>query len=224
MNSGPKPTLALPNRFYQMDWFYRAGWVLLRRAFRVWFHLRVNGLEFVPKTGGAIIASNHASYLDPPLIGAALHRPVAYLARKSLFRFKPFGWLIARLNAVPLERERATAAGLRTAIELLEAGVAVVLFPEGTRTPNGSLQSGKPGAGLIALRSNVPVIPTRIKGSFEAMPRGSWFPKPTPISISFGRPVALDDLRAAANEAPQKTFKSLCQAASDRIMASIANL
>lgn len=219
-----RPNQTMPARFYEMDALYRAGWILLRGLFRLWFGFEVHGDTTVPRTGAALIAVNHASYLDPPLVGAALHRPVAYLARKSLFRFAPFGWLIRRLNAVPVDREGATPAGIRTAIALLEAGVAVVVFPEGTRSPNGQLQPGKPGTGMIVLRTGAPVVPTRITGSFEAMPRGAAFPRPRKITVKFGPAMTFDELRARAAGASQAEFKQLCQSVSDQIMAAIARL
>lgn len=218
------PNQTLPARFYKMDPLYRAGWILLRGLFRLWFRFEVHGATAVPRTGGTLITANHASYLDPPLLGAALHRPVAYMARKSLFQFAPFAWLIRRLNAVAIDREGATPAGIKTAIELLNAGVAVVVFPEGTRSPNGKLQPGKPGVGMIVLRTAAPVVPTRITGSFDAMPRGTIFPRPRKITIKFGPTMMFDELRARATGASPAEFKQLCQQVSDQIMAAIARL
>ena len=139
--------------------------------FAVYFRWRVFNPERVPRTGGVILAANHASFLDPPLVGSGLHRGINYLARESLFRFPGIGWLLRSWNSVPVDRDGGGAAGLKAILERLLAGGAIILFPEGTRTRDGKLQPARSGIGLTVIKSNAPVVPVRMFGTFEALGR-----------------------------------------------------
>src|SRR5277367_2982468 len=122
-----------------MNFIYFIGWCFFRLMYATYFHWRVFNAERVPQTGGVILAANHASFLDPPLVGSGLHRQINYLARESLFRFPGIGALLRSWNSVPVDREGGGAAGLRAILARLFAGGAIILFPEGTRTPDGNL-------------------------------------------------------------------------------------
>jgi 1-acyl-sn-glycerol-3-phosphate acyltransferase len=130
----------------------------------------------VPQTGAVILAANHASFLDPPLVGAALRRPINYLARESLFRFPGIGRLLRSWNSVPVNREGGGAAGLKAILDRLLAVGGIILFPEGTRTRNGELQPARSGIGLTVIKSTALVVPVRVFGSFEAFGRNHKFP------------------------------------------------
>lgn len=151
--------------------------------------LRAYGTQHVPRTGGALIASNHQSYLDPVLFGGALARPIDYFARRSLFH-GAFGRFIAALNALPVERDGRDVGAIRVAIERLRAGRALLLFPEGTRTTNGEVGPFEPGVVALARRAGVPVVPAAVSGAFDAWPRGqALFTIGAPCAVSLGRPI-----------------------------------
>jgi 1-acyl-sn-glycerol-3-phosphate acyltransferase len=156
------------------------------------FGLRGEGRGNVPERGGCIIAANHQSFLDPFLIGHLVSRPVHYLARETLFRFPGFRELIRALNAHPIRRGASDREALRVSLELLRAGEALVMFPEGTRTRDGRVGEVKRGIGALAARAGVPIVPARISGAFEVWPRSRALPRPGRIRIRFGRPIAAD--------------------------------
>ncbi|MEX0642927.1 MAG: lysophospholipid acyltransferase family protein [Pirellulales bacterium] len=163
-------------------------WAIAKLAFR--FH--TTGREHVPATGPVLLVSNHQSHLDPVLIGVACPRKVRPLARHTLF-FWPLGWLIGSLGAVPIDRERGGLGGIKTMLKLLQAGEAVLVFPEGTRTKDGHLQPLLPGFCALARRSGATVVPVTINGAYSAMPRGSRFPRPKPITLTFCPAIAGSD-------------------------------
>lgn len=140
-------------------------------------------------TDGVLLASNHQSFLDPVLVGVALDRPVHYLARSSLFRPPGFGQLIRALGAHPLRRGKIDGSALRTCMQILRGGEPLLLFPEGTRSRDGSLGRMRPGAASLAARCEVPIIPVCIEGAFQAWPRTRALPRPAPVAVAYGRPL-----------------------------------
>src|SRR6185295_12626599 len=177
---------------------YFVGWTGFRLLYRFYFRWRVFHPERVPLTGPVILASNHSSFLDPPLVGAGLKRGINYLARESLFRFPGIGALLRSWNSVPVDREGGGAAGLKAILDRLLAGGAIILFPEGTRTYDGKLQPARSGIGLTVIKSNAVVVPVRVFGTFEAYGRALKFPRPHSIAVKYGRPMNFDRLRAEA--------------------------
>ncbi|MDB6021596.1 MAG: 1-acyl-sn-glycerol-3-phosphate acyltransferase, partial [Pedosphaera sp.] len=161
-----------------MNPVYFTGWSLYRAAFATYFRWRVYGSENVPLQGPVILAANHESFLDPPLVGSGLKRDINYLARKSLFRYPVLGWILRAVNAVPVDRDGGGAAGLRAIMDRLQAGGAIILFPEGTRTSDGKLQPARSGIGLTVIKSSAPVVPVRVFGTYEAWGRQVSFPWP----------------------------------------------
>src|SRR5207247_4163261 len=137
---------------------YFLGWCSFRLLFKLYFRWRVYNKERVPLTGPVILASNHASYLDPPLVGAGVQRGINYLARENLFRFPIVGWVLRKWNSVPVDREGGGAKGLRAILDRLLAGGAIILFPEGTRTRDGNLQPARAGIGLTVIKSAAAVV------------------------------------------------------------------
>lgn len=197
---------------------------LCRAVYRFYFGWEIFNKERVPPSGRAILAGNHASYLDPPLIGSAADREISYLARETLFRFPPVGWLLRNVNAVPIDRDGGGPAGLKTIIEQLNRDQAIVLFPEGTRTRDGALQPARSGVGLIVIKSRAPVIPIRIWGTFEAYNRFHKFPRPRKLRIKFGEPLHFEKLRAEAAVADKARLKQIYQEIAEEIMAAIARI
>jgi len=203
---------------------YRLGWLFFRIAYTIYFRWRVFNPERVPLSGAVILAANHASILDPPAVGSGIRRPINYMARESLFRFPGIGWLLRKWKAVPVDRDGAGAAGLRAILERLLSGGAIILFPEGTRTPDGKLQAARSGIGLTVIKSAAPVVPVRVFGTFEAYGRFHKVPLPRPIAVKYGRPMFFEKLRAEAKICPKPRLKAIYQEIADEIMAAIAKL
>jgi len=203
---------------------YFLGWSFFRLFFRLYFRWKVIDPENVPTKGPLILASNHASFLDPPLVGAAAHREINYLARESLFRFPGIGWLLRAVNAVPVDREGGGAAGLRAIFDRLIKGGAIILFPEGTRSTDGSLQKAKSGVGLTVIKSEAPVVPVRVFGTYEAYSRHHTIPRPRKVAVRFGKPMDFVALRAEAKICSKQRLKEIYQEVADELMTAIANL
>lgn len=207
-----------------MTFTYRLTWFAFRGFARIWFRSTVIGANHVPLTGSVILAANHNSFADPPLVGSALPREVSYLARDTLFN-KPFlGWYIKKLNGVPVNRDGGGGPGLKAILDRLNIGNGIVLFPEGTRSPDGTLLPAKSGIGLIVAKSTAPVIPIRLKGTFEACGRHLTYPKRKPIEIHFGEPLYFEELRAELLTADKPRVKIIYQEIADQIMSHIGQM
>ena len=203
---------------------YWASRVFTRLLFSVWFRWRVFHPQRVPATGAVIIAANHTSFADPPLVGSAMERPVNFLARATLFHTPGFGWLIRQYNAVPVDRDGGGGAGLKAILDRLNTGACILLFPEGTRSRDGRLQSAKSGIGLTVIKSAAPVVPVRIFGAYEAYGRHHLLPRPYRVIVKFGEPLPFTELRAEAATCPKPRLKVIYQEVADQIMAAIAKL
>jgi 1-acyl-sn-glycerol-3-phosphate acyltransferase len=182
--------------------------------FRLGFRLTGNGVERVPRRGSLLLAANHQSVLDPPLIGAVLPRELDFMAKAELFRVPLFGGLIRRLHAHPVDRTGSDAGALRLALRLLAEGRALLVFPEGTRGTGGRLGPARPGAGMLAALSGAPVLPVYVRGSDRALPRGAVVPRPARVTVTFGQPMRFARGRG----------KGRYQEISDEIMAAIGRL
>ena len=166
--------------------FYRFAYTLV--GLELLLHrIKIEGRENVPH-GGCLIVSNHASYLDPTTVGWAVAREIFFLGRKTLFKPPIMNWLLPMCNVIPIDRDGGEASGLRKIIRMLRSGDAVLLFPEGTRTPDGAIQQAEPGAGLVALKSGVPVLPVRVFGTFECLSRYQKRLRFGPIRVVLGKP------------------------------------
>jgi 1-acyl-sn-glycerol-3-phosphate acyltransferase len=207
-----------------MNLSYRIGWLGFRAMFAVYFRWSIFNPERVPQMGGVILASNHASFLDPPLVGSGLHRDINYLARESLFRFPGIGALLRSWNSVPVDRDGGGAAGLRAILDRLLAGGAIILFPEGTRTTDGQLQKARSGIGLTVIKSDAVVIPVRVFGTFEAYGKNHKFPRPRKVAVTYGEPMHFEKLRAEAKDCSKPRLKEIYQEVADEIMAAIVKL
>lgn len=159
-----------------MKIFYRCMHFITKTFFRIFYRHQVYGLEHIAG-GKAILAANHASYLDPPLIGVSWPEEIAFLARKSLFAHPLFGSAIRNLNAYPITGTAQDLNSIKQICTLLENDKKVVIFPEGIRTSNGHLGMIKSGIGMLAMRCHAPIIPIYIYGSFEVWNRKKRLPK-----------------------------------------------
>lgn len=190
------------------DWYYGTVIRFLRLAFWLLCGMRVRGLKNVPLKGGFIIASNHASFLDPPAIAAGImSRIVHYMARDTLFHPPYFAWFLRNMGVIPLDRARGDLGAIKKALHTLKEGKGIGLFPEGTRTEDGNLQPPKGGIGFIVAKAGVPVVPTYIEGTFRVWPKGQKRMKiGRRITIYYGDPIQPSELLAygTGNEAYDK--------------------
>lgn len=203
---------------------YFIGWSCFRFIYRLYFRWRVIHPERVPLTGPVILAANHTSYLDPPLVGSALPRDINYLARDTLFRYPGVGWVLRSWNSVPVDRDGGGAAGLKAILDRLLAGGGIILFPEGTRSTDGKLMKARSGIGLTVIKSTAPVVPVRVFGTFEAYGKHITIPRPHPIAVKYGMPMDFARLRAEAKSCSKARLKEIYQEVADEIMAAIAKL
>ena len=205
----------------QRTWFrrfgYRAVQSVTRALMAIGFQARCWGRENYPATGGALICANHQSFLDPMLIGNSSSRPMNYLARKTLFHFAPLGWLLDFVNTIPVEREGFGVGGIRETLKRLKRGEMVLLFPEGTRSPDGEIQHFKQGFATLARRSRVALVPVGVDGAYDAWPRSERFPQLGRVRVVVGTPLApelvetLDD-RELMDELKQRIIDCIAEA------------
>jgi 1-acyl-sn-glycerol-3-phosphate acyltransferase len=201
-----------------MNAWYWTGHNLALVVAKVFFRFRVVHKERRILKGPVIVAMNHESYLDPPLAGVASGREVYFLARKTLLDAPVFGWLLPKLNVVPVDQEGTDRSALKALIRILKSGEGTVVFPEGARTLDGNLQPALPGLGFVIAKTLVPVLPMRIFGARAAMPRGGGRIRLNPITIVIGEPIYF----TAADLEPRS--KETYQRLSERVMESIAAL
>jgi 1-acyl-sn-glycerol-3-phosphate acyltransferase len=201
-----------------MKWIYWLGWMTFGALFRSCFGLRVDGREHLITEGPVLIVANHQSFIDPPLVGSIYDTEIFFLARKTLFRGF-CKWLYPRWNAIPVDQDRPDMGSLKTIVRLLKDGHRVVIFPEGSRTEDGSLGEAAPGIGLVAAKSGAVIQPIRIRGAFEALPRGAKGLRFTRLSLTVGPAIRLTpaDLKQAAGK---EGYDQLAK----RLMAAVAAL
>jgi 1-acyl-sn-glycerol-3-phosphate acyltransferase len=199
--------------------FYAFFHYLMKNVHSAWFRGEVAGTENIPAAGSFLIAANHASHLDPPFVGSQVGRQMRFFARKTLWKGKLFSAWLDRVECIPVDRDSGDVAAIRRVLQALHENRAVVLFPEGTRSPDGHLQKPKAGVGLMACKTGAPVVPCRVYGSYEAFGKGATLPRfGTPVSVVFGRPIT------AAEYDDPAAGKERYQIASERIFARIAAL
>jgi 1-acyl-sn-glycerol-3-phosphate acyltransferase len=193
---------------------YQSCRTLALGILRLVFRIRATGLENVPGEGPAILASNHISLFDPPVVGAPIRRPIHFMAKTELFRIPGFGALIRGLNAHPVDRSGSDAAALRLALRILGDGGVLLLFPEGTRGDGRTLQRAQAGTGMLAALSGAPVVPVYVTGTGQVLPKGAVMPRVARISVAYGPPLAFGRAKG----------KGRYQTISDEIMAAIGRL
>ena len=195
-------------------WFCRSLIILVGRIF---FRLRVVHRERMINHGPAILASNHESYLDPPLVGSVSERAIFFLARKNLLDGTFFGWLLPKLNVIPVDQEGNDRSALKALIRVLRAGEGTLVFPEGERTLDGHLRPALPGLGFVIAKTLAPVVPMRIFGARQAWPRGSARVRFGRITVVVGEPI---HFTAADLQPPGKdVYLRLSQRVMDAIAA-----
>ncbi len=201
-----------------MRWVYWLGWMAFGAAFRTLFGLRIIGSKNLITEGPVLVASNHQSFLDPPLIGNLYNTEMVFLARKTLF-IGFFKWLYPQWNAIPVDQDRPDMSSLKTIIRKLKEGHRVLVFPEGARTLDGEIGEAAPGIGLIAAKSGAVIQPVRISGARDALPRGSARIRFARITVSVGPPI-----RLTADEQKAVNGKDDYERITEKIMSAIKAL
>ncbi len=188
---------------------HQLAYLVCSTGMPVLFSMRVEGGAHIPRRGPALLIANHQSFIDPILLGVCTPRPLCYLARRTLFKKPFFAWLLRALRAVPIDQEGVGKEGIKTILEQLRQGEAVVVFPEGERTGNGSMGPLKPGVLLLIRKTQAPIVPIGIAGAYDAWPRTRPVPVPAPlfppggagtIAVSVGRPLDPAQLAALPRE------------------------
>jgi 1-acyl-sn-glycerol-3-phosphate acyltransferase len=201
-----------------MNFYYWLGYHFSRLVGRLFFRFRVVHRERMIQSGPVILAMNHQSYLDPPLAGTTCDRAIYFLARRTLLDAPLLGWLLPKLNVIPVNQESVDRGAIKALIRVLKAGNGVLVFPEGSRTLDGKLQPAEPGLGLVIAKTLAPVVPMRIFGAHEALPRGGGGLHFVPITIVIGEPIFF----TAADVGPPG--KNLYWRLGERVMDAIAAL
>jgi len=170
--------------------FYRFIRFALLVFAKIYFRVSYRNRDFIPGEGGVLIAASHRSFLDPPLVGITCERTLHFMARSDLFTVPFIGKILPKINTFPVKRGQFDKACFMYTLKLLAAGECVVIFPEGTRSPDGYLHAPFPGIGLLVHKAKVPVIPCYVEGSYEAFPRQVKYPKPAKVNLIYGQPLS----------------------------------
>jgi 1-acyl-sn-glycerol-3-phosphate acyltransferase len=177
------------------DWFYKPGTAIAGSLARLLFRARVEGVEHMPRAGAFIVVTNHCSNLDPPILGWAtghqIDRVVHFMAKAEMRRWPIIGWMASQTGVYFVRRGEADRAAQRFSLQALAAGRPIAMFVEGTRSRDGRLKAGRPGAALLAIRSGAPVVPVGIAGTQRIFPGMSHVPHPTRVTVRIGEPLRL---------------------------------
>ena len=188
--------------------FYYLARFPINLFFMIFYGVRFYGRNNLPESGSVVVISNHQSHYDPPLIAAGLRRRLNFLARKSLFKFKPFAWLINVLDAIPLDKEGIGFAGIMESLKRLKNGEVILVMPEGERTWDGEIAPFLPGSLVLAQRTKSAILPAAISGCFEAFPRTQKFPTLWGrFRVVYGKPLLYDDIKDLTEE----ELRRLCE-------------
>lgn len=201
-----------------MRFHYHFLHIIARPFLKSLFKFQVLGVENVPTTGGVLLMSNHASYVDPVFLGAAADRNLYYMARSTLFKPGLIEWLLSNMNAFPVHLGVPDRRAIRRALRLLEDRKLLLIFPEGTRTVDGTLGKAQAGVGLIAYRTTASIVPVFLGGTHKALPRGAKMLKLARIMVSFGKPLDMEYYRGC--EPSRETYVKI----GEEVMARIADL
>ncbi len=182
-----------------MRLFYRLAHVTVGLWIRLHYRVKVEGLQHLPPDRGVILASNHQSNWDPVVIACALPREIFFLAKKELFSFGPFGWLLRTLNTIPIERGVVDQSAMKAVRRTLGGGRDLIFFPEGTRSKDGRLRPFRKGIGMVSSLSRSPVLPVMLHGTWQ---KGRLFGKRPEVQLVFGQVLEYDQLRSTGLKGP----------------------
>ena len=205
------------NQFWTPRPIYRWGHRLTSLFCKTVGRLEAEGVEHIPREGGVLLVSNHVSFLDPVIVGSAASREIHYMARSNAFDIPGLGKLIAAYNAYPVNRGAPDLGALRKTISLLQAGNVVLMFPEGTRSVDGTLGKARDGACFIAHRAGVPTLPVFHRGAERVLPRNSKRLRRSKLRVIFGEPLELTTEEF-------ETRREMYQHMGNQMMEAIADL
>jgi 1-acyl-sn-glycerol-3-phosphate acyltransferase len=193
--------------------------IVLSWPIQLFLKTRSNGTEHIPSSGPFVVVANHASVLDPILVGyTSREREVSFMAKEELFRIPLLGTLIRSCGAFPVRRGQWDREAIQKFQDFIHSGKPIALFPEGTRTLTGELQPARKGVGMLIYNARVAVVPAYIDGTFRAWPKGKLLPRPGKTSVTYGPVIPLDDLYL--EEAGKPVYLKIAA----RIMENIARL
>jgi 1-acyl-sn-glycerol-3-phosphate acyltransferase len=198
--------------------FYAFIKIFFRPLVRVYLRLRTEGSGNVPSAGPALIAANHASFLDPIVLGSACPRPIHFIVLQTMYDWWRLRWFYWGMQTIPVRAEEGDPRAVRQALSRLRRGDLVGIFPEGGRSRDGRLRAARPGAALMAAISGVPVIPAHIGGAWEAWRPGKWFPAPCPVRVRFGEALRFEEGKRGLRD------REAVEVFSRRLMEAIAEL
>src|SRR5438128_5601989 len=205
-------------RRQRMNAYYWLGYWISRLLAQIFFRFRILHRERMIQSGPVILAMNHQSFFDPPLAGNASDRAIFFLARRTLLDHWFWGWLLPKLNVIPVDQVGSDRSALKALIRILRAGQATLVFPEGARTLDGNLQPAQPGLGLVIAKTRAPVVPMRIFGAYDAWPMHGKIRLGPKITIVVGEPIYFSDVDLSGHG------KDLYGRLSQRVMDAIARL
>ena len=198
----------MPRLSWQKRLFYFCCRLPLGLFFTILYRTRYYGQNNLPEHGGVVLISNHQSHYDPPLLAVGLRRQLNFLARKSLFQFKPFAWLIDMLDAIPLEIDGIGFAGIKESLKRLKNGEIILVFPEGARTWDGNIAPFLQGSLTLAQRTRSVILPTAISGAYEAFPRTRKYPKLWgKFRVIYGEPIFYEEFK----DLNEEELRRLCE-------------
>jgi 1-acyl-sn-glycerol-3-phosphate acyltransferase len=197
--------------------YYWVGYHFSRLLAQLFYRFRILHRERMIQTGPVIVAMNHQSFFDPPLGGNACDRAIYFLAKKSLMKIPVLGWLLPKLNVIPVDLEGQSPGALKALIRILRAGDCALVFPEGTRTPDGNLQPALPGLGFVIAKTRAPVVPMRIFGAYDAWPIGGKIRLGSRITVVVGEPIHFSESDFQSQD--REVYARLSQRVMDAIAA-----
>lgn len=175
--------------FISLVLYHLFKWSVVSPMLHTYFRGRIYGAEHVPQKGQLIVVANHASDFDPPIVSNCVRRPVSYMAKEELFKVPILGPAIQLYGAYPVKRGSADRSAIRAALAQLEAGWAVGVFLQGTRTPDARIPDPKLGAALLAAKAQAPLLPVSLWGTQAIITKERKFPKPVPVTVRIGEPI-----------------------------------
>lgn len=199
------------------DLWYLFWKLAIWAIYKVCWRIRIEGREHEPVSGPFIAACNHASAVDPPLVGIALRHRASYMGKEELFSIPVLSAWLASVGTFPVRRGHPDRKAIRHSLRILEGGGVLVMFPEGTRSPDGRLKDPESGAAMLALRTGAPVLPVALINTHRILPRGAKWPRFERVTIRFGPPIAVPRVEGRLDE-------RLLEEWGGRIMAEIAKL
>lgn len=197
--------------------FYRLWWLILTVPIRLYWRVRVTGREHLPKRGGAILASNHQSGLDPVVVGGLVPRPIYWLAKIEYVITPKVAWFFRSVGVIPVNRDAPEHVALEKAAEAIASGRLFGIYPEGTRSPDGRIYRGYTGVARIAEMTGAPVIPVGVMNTLEALPKGKILAKPLKCEVRFGTPMYF---KMGTGEDPYEAYRRF----TDEVLDAVAQI